>query len=174
MAHFVGIHYTFAFAGVHRQASRGRLWRSERSQVCFFINHWFVSHMNESWIDVHMSISAHAYMHMVCMHTWCSKMFSSKNGTFCWLCQAEYISGGKCLNPEHVSTLVVFVKMELCKSALFMCFLSFQWHFFSFGCHVFHCLIFFICQACFFIFLVACCFFACFACACFELCVVIL
>ena len=76
-----------------------------------------------------MSISAHAYMHMVCMHTWCSKMFSSTNGTFCWLCQAEYISGGRCLNPEHVSTLVVFVKMELCKSALFMCFLSFQWHF---------------------------------------------
>ena len=129
MAHFVGIRYTLAFAGVHQQTSGGWLCRSgvtavSQDQVCFFYLSLLVSHVNESWTDVHMSISAHAYMHMVCMHTWCSKMFSSKNGTFCWLCQAEYISGGKCLNPEHVSTLVVFVKMELCKSALFMCFFS--------------------------------------------------
>ena len=136
MAHFAGIHYTLAFA----QAFINRLregdfdvdalaHRFRKIRCVFFYMSLIVSHVNESWIDVHMSISAHAYMHMVCMHTWCSKMFSSTNGTFCWLCQAEYISGGKCLNPEHVSTLVVFVKMELCKSALFMCFLSFQWHF---------------------------------------------
>ena len=148
MAHFVGIHYTFAFAGAHRQASRGRLCQASQEQVCFFISHWFVSHVNESWIDVHMSISAHAYMHMVCMHTWCSKMFSS-NPTLCHKCgQYRYIGGGVCLNPECVSTLVVFEKIELCK-VFCSCVFFFKWHFSSLLFMFFIVLYFFMCETCF-------------------------
>ena len=133
MAHFVGIRYTLAFAGVHQQTSGGWLCRSgvtavSQDQVCFFYMSLIVSHVNESWIDVHMSISAHAYMHMVCMHTWCSKMLSS-NPTLCHKCgQYRYIGGGVCLNPQCVSTLVVFEKIELCK-VFCSCVFFFKWHF---------------------------------------------
>ena len=158
MAHFVGIRYTLAFAGVHQQTSGGWLWcrrlgtSVSQDQVCFLS---VIDCLSCEW-----ELNRCAYEHQCsCIHAHGLHAYMMFKNVLqqphlmpqVWPIQIHRWWGVP--QPRMRTDLSCVWKIALCK-VLCSCVFFFKWHFSSLLFMFFIVLYFFMCETCFFILLI--------------------